>query len=140
MTFDRRDILRATALGGAGWLAGCAAGPLAPRRAPQMAFPGVLPRIGTTPASASDPLMDDIQRRTVSYFWNTTDQVTGLAPDRWPTPSFASIAAVGFALTPIRSRRRAAGSRGRRRAADAGDAALFRECAARPRQGGDERL
>ena len=99
MTFDRRDILRATALGGAGWLAGCTAGPLAPKRAPLLAFPGELPRLGTTPASASDPLMDDIQRRTVSYFWNTTDQVTGLAPDRWPTPSFASIAAVGFALT-----------------------------------------
>ena len=103
MTFDRRDILRATALGGAGWLAGCTAGPLAPKRAPLLAFPGTLPRVGTTPASASDPLMDDIQRRTVSYFWNTTDQATGLAPDRWPTPSFASIAAVGVGKDAIGS-------------------------------------
>jgi hypothetical protein len=41
----------------------------------------------------------DLKRRTFDYFWETTDPRTGLAPDRWPTPSFASIAAVGFALT-----------------------------------------
>ncbi|GGE94432.1 glucoamylase family protein [Sphingomonas prati] len=44
-------------------------------------------------------LVDDIQHRTFRFFWDTTDLRTGLAPDRWPTPSFASIAAVGFALT-----------------------------------------
>lgn len=96
MILDRRDMLRAAALGGAALAGGCTAP--APR-VPRLAFPGVLPELGTTPASASDPLMDDIQKRTVSFFWNTTDQVMGLAPDRWPTPSFASIAAVGFALT-----------------------------------------
>lgn len=47
----------------------------------------------------SDRLIDDIQERTFRFFWDTTDPSTGLAPDRWPTPSFASIAAVGFALT-----------------------------------------
>lgn len=41
----------------------------------------------------------DLERRTFDFFWDTTDARTGLAPDRWPTPSFASIAAVGFALT-----------------------------------------
>ncbi|MEG3175534.1 glucoamylase family protein [Sphingomonas sp. RB3P16] len=46
-----------------------------------------------------DALIDDLQQRTFRYFWDTTDPVTGLAPDRWPTPSFASIAATGFALT-----------------------------------------
>ncbi len=44
-------------------------------------------------------LLDDLEQRTFSFFWDTTDARTGLAPDRWPTPSFASIAAVGFALT-----------------------------------------
>ena len=45
-------------------------------------------------------MFHDIERRTFNYFWNTTDPVTGLAPDHWPShdgPS--SIAAVGFALT-----------------------------------------
>ncbi|MFW6206257.1 MAG: glucoamylase family protein, partial [Gemmatimonadota bacterium] len=32
-------------------------------------------------------------------FWETTNPANGLAPDRWPDTPFASIAAVGFALT-----------------------------------------
>lgn len=44
-------------------------------------------------------LLDDLEERTFRYFWDTTHPQTGLAPDRWPTPSFCSIAAVGFALT-----------------------------------------
>jgi hypothetical protein len=44
-------------------------------------------------------LLDDLERRVFRFFWDTTDPQTGLAPDRWPTPSFCSIAAVGFALT-----------------------------------------
>ncbi len=45
------------------------------------------------------PLFDDLEERTFRYFWDTADPATGLVPDRYPTPSFASIAAVGFALT-----------------------------------------
>ncbi len=57
-------------------------------------------RLGSAgPAPGADPLIRDLQERTFRYFWDTTDPETGLAPDRWPTPSFASIAAVGFALT-----------------------------------------
>ena len=44
-------------------------------------------------------LFDDIERRTFAFFWERTNAANGLVPDRWPTPSFASIAAVGFALT-----------------------------------------
>jgi len=44
-------------------------------------------------------LLDDVERRTFLYFWETTDAGTGLAPDRWPTQPFSNIAAVGFALT-----------------------------------------
>ena len=44
-------------------------------------------------------LLDDLEQRSFNFFWETTDPATGLAPDRWPTPSFASIAAVGFALS-----------------------------------------
>jgi hypothetical protein len=43
--------------------------------------------------------LDTLQRRTFGYFWERTPPTTGLTPDRWPTPSFSSIAAVGFALT-----------------------------------------
>ena len=43
--------------------------------------------------------LDRLQDDTFRYFWETTDPATGLAPDRYPTASPASIAAVGFALT-----------------------------------------
>jgi len=45
------------------------------------------------------PLFDSIEQRTFRYFWDNADPETGLIPDRYPTPSAASIAAVGFALT-----------------------------------------
>ena len=44
-------------------------------------------------------LIDDVQRRTFRYFWDLADPTTKLIPDRAPTPSFSSIAAVGFGLT-----------------------------------------
>ena len=52
--------------------------------------------------------VDSLQARTFAYFWETTNPRNGLAPDRWPNPPFASIAAVGFALTayPIGVERR----------------------------------
>ncbi|HXN16682.1 MAG TPA: glucoamylase family protein [Usitatibacter sp.] len=49
---------------------------------------------GTLPA-----LFDDLERRTFAFFWETTNPANGLVPDRFPTPSFSSIAAVGFGLT-----------------------------------------
>jgi hypothetical protein len=52
------------------------------------------------PASANAAaLLDDVQKRTFLFFWETTNPKNGLVPDRWPTPSFSSIAAVGFGLT-----------------------------------------
>jgi hypothetical protein len=44
-------------------------------------------------------LLDDIQQRTFRFFQETPNPANGLIPDRWPTPSFSSIAAVGFGLT-----------------------------------------
>ncbi|WP_420151017.1 glucoamylase family protein, partial [Spirosoma sp.] len=50
--------------------------------------------------TASDnTFLDSLQRDTFRYFWETTNTQNGLVPDRAPTPSFASIAAVGFGLT-----------------------------------------
>ena len=54
---------------------------------------------GSDGVAVLPPLFDDIEQRTFRYFWETTVQDNGLAPDRWPSAPFASIAATGFALT-----------------------------------------
>jgi hypothetical protein len=46
-----------------------------------------------------DPFLTDLEERTFHFFWDTANPENGLIPDRYPTPSFASIAAVGFGLT-----------------------------------------
>src|SRR2546421_948440 len=43
--------------------------------------------------------LDTLEERTFHYFWDLTNAQNGLTPDRAPSPSFSSIAAVGFALT-----------------------------------------
>ena len=50
-------------------------------------------------AAVDEHLIDDLEHRTFLFFWETTNPDNGLVPDRWPTPSFSSIAAVGFGLT-----------------------------------------
>ncbi len=57
------------------------------RKGPSLA-PGPLPA-----------LFDDIQARTFRYFWELANPGNGLVPDRHPSRSPSSIAAVGFALT-----------------------------------------
>ena len=63
--------------------------------------PPPLPSSATAapPPANSAALLDDVQKRTFLFFWETTNPENGLVPDRWPTPSFSSIAAVGFGLT-----------------------------------------
>jgi hypothetical protein len=51
------------------------------------------------PVRDGDPVVNNLQRRTFRFFWDTTNKQNGMAPDRFPSPSFASMAAVGFALT-----------------------------------------
>ena len=79
MTIDRRGLLVVGAGAGLTLLPGVA------RAAPAM--------------QPLDPVLADLHRRTFAYFWDTAHPVTGLAPDNWPNPRFASIAATGFALT-----------------------------------------
>ncbi|HWU88787.1 MAG TPA: glucoamylase family protein [Kofleriaceae bacterium] len=50
-------------------------------------------------AASDAAVLEDLSRRTFDFFWRTADPRTGLVPDRYPTPSFSSIAAVGFGLT-----------------------------------------
>ena len=52
-----------------------------------------------TARTALPPLFDSIERRTFDFFWLTSNPANGMVPDRFPTPSPCSIAAVGFALT-----------------------------------------
>ena len=43
--------------------------------------------------------LDELQRRTFGYFWETALADNYQIPDRWPTDRFSSIAATGFGLT-----------------------------------------
>ena len=58
---------------------------------------------GPTPPSSlttrQTAFLDTLERRTFNWFWERSDPNTGLTPDRWPTKSFSSVAAIGFALT-----------------------------------------
>lgn len=78
-------MLRAVVAGLALVLTGCAsnsvAGPPPPDSARAAAF------------------LDTLQERTFHYFWDLTNPQNGLTPDRAPSQSFSSIAAIGFALT-----------------------------------------
>jgi hypothetical protein len=49
--------------------------------------------------SRQSAFLDTLEQRTFAWFWERSDPRTGLSPDRWPTKSFSSVAAVGFALT-----------------------------------------
>jgi hypothetical protein len=51
------------------------------------------------PDLALPVFFDELQARTFRYFWDTADPRTGLVPDRYPSRSPSSIAAVGFGLT-----------------------------------------
>lgn len=73
------------------------------------AFAALLFLLGAACQTTADPpprrrvaapaAIDDLERRTFRWFWDTIDPHTFLVPDRWPTKSFSSIAAVGFGLT-----------------------------------------
>jgi len=54
-------------------------------------------RIGTTRHNTHS-LLASLQQQTFNYFWETSDPVTGLAPDRYPI-RLRQYAAIGFALT-----------------------------------------
>src|SRR5258708_633442 len=55
--------------------------------------------VGEAPAPSVPPFFDELEARTFRYFWDLADPGSGLVPDRYPSPSASSIAAMGFALT-----------------------------------------
>ena len=79
MQIDRRELLKGSSLLFAGM-----------RPMPRGGFLGA--------PNALPAFYDEIERRTFRWFWDTVNRKNGLVPDRWPTPIFSSIAAVGFAL------------------------------------------
>ncbi|MEO8577025.1 MAG: glucoamylase family protein [Gemmatimonadales bacterium] len=63
---------------------------------------GVVSRPTATDATITPrqtAFLDTLERRTFDWFWEKTNASNGLTPDRWPTKSFSSVAAIGFALT-----------------------------------------
>jgi hypothetical protein len=60
-----------------------------------------------SPGSHVTVFINTLEKHTFQYFLDTTHPETGLAPDRAPAESFASVAATGFALTawPIGAQR-----------------------------------
>jgi hypothetical protein len=58
------------------------------------------PPVGSpAPAPTEEAFLDSLQHRTFDFFWERANPANGLVPDRWPTPSFSSVAAVGFGLS-----------------------------------------
>ena len=85
----RRFLLGSTLLGAMSWAGSALA---------QQAVTGAVNGTQRRPLRL-DPEIEELQERTFRWFEKVTDRRTGLTPDRWPTPSFCSVAAVGFALT-----------------------------------------
>jgi hypothetical protein len=55
--------------------------------------------LAAAPPADAEALLADLEERTFRFFWERANPRNGLIPDRWPSPSFSSIAAVGFGLT-----------------------------------------
>ncbi len=85
---NRASVLVLVVIGSA-----CAPKITAPTRVPT--FPPSTPSV----TARETAFLDTLQRNTFNWFWQRTDARTGLTPDRWPTKSFSSVAAIGFALT-----------------------------------------
>jgi hypothetical protein len=80
-------------------LGGAAAWALSGCKTPPAALDPVVVKVTpVAPINTLDPLLEDVQKRTFNYFWDTAEPGTGLVPDRWPKSPFCSIAATGFAL------------------------------------------
>ncbi|WP_426661078.1 glucoamylase family protein [Rhodanobacter aciditrophus] len=65
--------------------------PVAPPQADTLSYAKLAP--------GQKAFIDDLERRTFDWFWQSADPYTGLVPDSWPNHTFSSIAAIGFGLT-----------------------------------------
>lgn len=87
---DRRGLVHGAAMGfSAIGLSACGMSETGAANAP-------LP--GPPNAKALPPFFTDLEKRTFAFFWERTP-ANGLVPDRWPSESASSIAAIGFGIT-----------------------------------------
>jgi hypothetical protein len=56
-----------------------------------------VPQASATPPKTAT-FLDSLSYDTFSFFWELAEPTNGNQPDRWPSPSFSSIAATGFGL------------------------------------------
>lgn len=88
---NRREAALALGWVASGALIGC--------KTPPAALDPVVVKVSPiAPINKLDPFLEELEKRTFNFFWDTVEPETGLVPDRWPKAPFASIAAVGFAL------------------------------------------
>jgi hypothetical protein len=71
------------------------AAPAAPAPAAHAAAAAPAPRL----LPRDERFLDQLEERTFRWFWDLANPANGLVPDRAPSPSFSSVAAVGFGLT-----------------------------------------
>ncbi|HLL11416.1 MAG TPA: glucoamylase family protein, partial [Rubrivivax sp.] len=96
----RRVVASGAALAGAGLLlTSCRSAWQAPSTADGAVPPSPSSVVPQPTEAEVAALLLDLERRSFDYFWQTANPSNGLVPDRWPTPSFASVAAVGFGLS-----------------------------------------
>ncbi|GAA4773738.1 glucoamylase family protein [Stakelama sediminis] len=86
LSLNRRTLVTGA---GAAFAAGAVSGPVQAMRAMQ----------GKAGSSVLPAEFREIERRTLLYFLNTANSENGLIPDRYPSKSYCSIAAIGFGLT-----------------------------------------
>ncbi|MFA6091993.1 MAG: glucoamylase family protein [Elusimicrobiota bacterium] len=77
----------------------CACAGPRPNRAPLPVQAAAAAQALPGPELSDEAFLEDLEHRTFRFFWERAVPKSGLIPDRWPTKSFSSIAAVGFALT-----------------------------------------
>ncbi|HEY6065672.1 MAG TPA: glucoamylase family protein [Thermoanaerobaculia bacterium] len=70
-----------------------------PAAAPPPSITRPAPVVAPRPAGQDERILDLVERRTFDFFWDLANPENGLVPDRWPTKSFSSVAAIGFGLT-----------------------------------------
>lgn len=95
---NRRNFLMQTTTGAAALAVGFPVMAAAQQAGAARAMTGAVNGTQRRPVRL-DQEIEELQERTFRWFEKVTDRRTGLTPDRWPTPSFCSVAAVGFALT-----------------------------------------
>ncbi|HSY81532.1 MAG TPA: hypothetical protein VK807_07205, partial [Gemmatimonadaceae bacterium] len=61
--------------------------------------PVVVAPVPVTGGLSGQAFLDTVERRSFDFFWKVSDSTTGLTPDRALSPTFSSVAAIGFALT-----------------------------------------